>query len=374
MTEFRVYADGQPATRDFSRSIEQVHVEQTMQGTWEAELHIKSCMNDLGHWSQEAVTQMDLRKRLRLELRAHGGDWVPLIEGPTVGVDLAASGEPGQSTTTIRVRDDSVYLDRGELQHTFDAGSDLAAVIRRAFKMVRGIELAAPEVSVEGTCEPEGGPQRQFTMHGSIWGFLNRLARDHGLYVRILPGVLGQPSRPVFGPLPKPDGSKFPQLVLAGPNRNIDSFRADVAVDQPGRVLASSLSIGDRTTTTHRAQLRDTELLGDDTVVDEDAEVSVLVAPGIGELVGPDCAATAVLRRRGFIIEASGTVQGRCYPGVLSPFRYVDVTGVDKRVTGTFLIRSVSHVIDRAGYTQNFSLWRNAFSSGNSTVPTGSLF
>ena len=52
--------------------------------------------------------------RVRVELDIGDGRFVPLIDGPLVSVDAALDSQPGRSTATFVVRDDSAFLNRDE--------------------------------------------------------------------------------------------------------------------------------------------------------------------------------------------------------------------------------------------------------------------
>lgn len=370
-TAFRLWADDDHAPAELARSIEEIHVTQSTDAGWEAELVIVSCLDSRGHWSREAEDHLATHRRLRVDVRSNG-EWIPLIDGPTIGVDVSASGEPNQSRVTLRVRDDSATLDGHAIAHVFPPDTELRQVISDTIAMARGTSLS-PEIELGDAAEPDDEVPRSYTIRGTPWAFLTRLAEERGMFVRVLPGPTAGRSRAVFGPRPDPGEQRAPALVLSGHQRNLESFDATVASDQPGRALASTISIGDRTVTSHTASLRDTDLLGDSPVV-ADEDVAVLVEPGAAERIGPSDAAEAVLRRRGFIIDARGAVEGRCYGGVLRPYDYVDVRGVQPRLAGTYLVQAVTHSITRGSYRQEFTLWRNAATDDNVTDPTGSIF
>ncbi|HEX9898503.1 MAG TPA: hypothetical protein VGC81_04725, partial [Candidatus Methylomirabilis sp.] len=75
-------------------------------------------------------------------------------------------------------------------------------------------------------------------------------------------------------------------------------------------------------------------------------------------------AVAAEMEQAAYSFEASGSVQGDCYTGVLAPYRVVTVKGVNERLSGNYVLKQVTHTLTRSRYSQAFSLLRNARSAG----------
>jgi hypothetical protein len=358
---YRLWVDDQPASAELSRAIDEIQVDQLIGAPWEAQLHIPICMDDRGQWSDEAERFLKARTRFRVDLRA-GADWIPLIDGPTVGVDLQLGGDPGQSAAVVMVHDDSVALDRERSWAVYAPGRALGEIVRELFRDC--IHDENPEVAMIPSPASPDQPPPSITRTGSAYEFLRDQAHQHGMLAYVLPGETPGRSHGVFGALESPSGDRLPTLVLAGNQRNVTSFQASTSSSGPGRIRGFYVDIGERTVTSASAQLRDQTLLGDEAAV-ADEEDEAPAEPGVFEVVDPTTAAAARLARDGYVITASGSVEGRCYPGVLRPYRYVDVIGINAKLSGTYLVQSVTHNIDRAGYRQSFNLWRNALSAGS---------
>lgn len=366
--EYTVFVDDQPATRELMQAIDEIEVSQLTGDAWEAQLVIPIAMDRHGQWEHESQHYVTGRTRFRIELHA-GGEPVTLIDGITVGVDLELSGDPGQSTVTVRVQDHTAELDRDRAPRTSEPNERTEDVIRGLFQDRATIE-ATPEI----TLPPEEGPEthapRALTMtQESAYDYLKRLASDLGCYVFVLPTSTRGRSRAVFGPLPTPTGDLGDPLVLAGPARNIEGFRVETQRERPGRTEVRHLDVRNRAVETRSISLRDDAPADGESASDDGVEA--IQRPGHAAAVGPQTAGTATLERHRFSIRASGVIEGRCYPGVLQPYRHVEVRGVNAVLSGTYLVHAVTHTLSRAGYRQAFTLWRDTVSTG-SEAPAGS--
>jgi hypothetical protein len=370
VTAFRVYVDGQLATRDLARSIEQIEVSQMTSAPWDAQIVIPICLDRFGEWDHEAEHYVAGRTRFRIELEARG-QWVPLIDGVTVGAELALSGDPNQSSVVVRVQDHTAELERDRGPRTFGADRGVGDVVRSLLDGRTYVERG--DVEDPTTTPVERHASDELTMsETSVYDFLRTLASDHGMYMYVLPARdAGQRSRAMFGAMPRPSGERAPDLILAGPNRNIERFDVSSSSNAPGRVVSRSMNIRDRAVETTTITLSEREVpAGAEPAADEEVELS----PSAREkaAVGPDQAAAALLERAGFVIRGNGAVEGRCYSGVLQPYSYVNVSGVNRKLTGTYLVYAVTHRITRASYRQEFTLWRNTLATATRTETSAS--
>jgi phage protein D len=69
-------------------------------------------------------------------------------------------------------------------------------------------------------------------------------------------------------------------------------------------------------------------------------------------------------------LHADGEVLKDTYSAVLQPYQNVQVLGVNGQLSGSWLIRQVTHTLTRNSYGQTFSLARNAQSAGNGSSNT----
>src|SRR5882762_803510 len=131
--EFRVYYNGDLATKEQLDEIEEIVVEQEVGRVWEAKIKIPVCISEDGKWHGEDDPARKAFSRVRVEARINEGDWVSLIDGRIVGKDDTRSAAPGQSSVTLVVHDDSALLHR-ETEATPFAGKSDSEIARLIFE------------------------------------------------------------------------------------------------------------------------------------------------------------------------------------------------------------------------------------------------
>src|SRR6266849_7004813 len=112
VVEFKLFLDGEAATSEQLDKVDEIVVDQAVDKAWEARLKIPVCVNEDGKWDGEKEAWMKAFTRIRVEVNAGDGKFVPLIDGPVVGFDSARSAIPGKSIVTVVVHDDSALLNR----------------------------------------------------------------------------------------------------------------------------------------------------------------------------------------------------------------------------------------------------------------------
>src|SRR5262249_14243997 len=131
--------------------------------------------------------------------------------------------QPGRSTATMVVRDDSAFLNRDEdTEPPFEhrTASDIAEELFGRFEQIRDKRIEATDASPETT-----------TRRGTVLQFLRELARANDRHAYVLPGEERGASVGCF--LPDPEGpADLPPLVLIGEGRNLS--QASVTQDPSG--------------------------------------------------------------------------------------------------------------------------------------------
>jgi len=112
--EFRLHFNNDPATRQQLDRIGEITIEQEVDMAWEARLEFPACVDENGNWTGEDDDFMRSFSRVRIEIKNGRAPFIPLIDGPVVKSYDQRSSQPGQSSITLHVQDDSVYLDREE--------------------------------------------------------------------------------------------------------------------------------------------------------------------------------------------------------------------------------------------------------------------
>jgi hypothetical protein len=358
---YRIYIDGTPATKEQLDLFDEITVHQAIDQAWEARLKMPVKTDDGGHWTGEAESDpltSDFA-RIRIEIKVGDGGFVPLIDGPVVGHDSDLSSEPGQSEVTLIVHDDSAYLNRVESSEPWPNLLD-HEIAQQIFR--NHPEIATTEI--DATPSAGGGIAPQEHQRSTDIQLLRRLAARNGLHAYVLPGETAGASVGLFRALPSEPGD-LPDLVLLGKDRNIASFQVRNDMQSASQVQAFSLSITDKVVTTATSSVRDLSLLGDEGALASESNAATrIVGAGEDGAVSPDQAVRAVASRDAFAFEASGTVVADCYRAVLQPYRTVTARGVNGRLSGLYVIKSVEHQLTRSLYSQDFVVMRNAQSSG----------
>lgn len=363
--EFRLFLQGEPATREQLDAVEEITVEQRVDAAWECRATYPVRVDAQGAWQGTDEPWMQPFARYRVELRIAGGPWVALIDGAVASRLVPRNAQPGRSTLTLVVHDDSVLLNREQGTEVLDGS--LAEVVERLFE-----HEAIAETDVETPEEGGGDGSTPVTVRrGSPMQLLRQLARQADMHAYVLPGERPGSSVGCFKAFPTEPGD-LPPLFLLGADRNMEEFTVSGDHAAPARAHASTLSFADKSAATGEAGAADLQLLGDEPAPAGDEEASVLAPPAYGGVTDATTRATAASRRASRAIQAHGSVLTGCYAGVLRPYEAVQVGRVGDRDSGTYVVRTVTHTLNRSVYTQSFTLLRDAVrAGGGSGVPAG---
>jgi len=361
---FRLTLDDAAASREQLDSVEDITVELEMDMAAEARLMIPICTSDKGAWTSESAPLILRARRVRVEIKVGSGSWTPLIDGPVVRLETSMSPDPGQSSTTMVVSDDSFWLSRDDAQERFDNLAD-HEVARKLFQGATQIT----STDIEQTPAAGGGGTRVVVQRGTAMATLGFLARRNGMHAYVRAGTTSGASVGVFRSLPI-RGDGIPDLVLLGPDRNLTRWDGADDNERPATVVVHSVDLFSKDTSSATAGLDDLQLLGSDKTLVNGAQAGTRLLPPCQVTVDPKQRATAAALDASFAVEASGEVMNDCYSGVLMPYRVVTVRGVDGRQSGTYNVKQVTHSLGRSLYTQRFKLIRNARSAGANASAT----
>jgi hypothetical protein len=369
---YRLFFNNQPATREQLDRVDTVTVEQEVDMAWEARLEIPTCLDRWGNWPQADLAFVKSFSRVRVEVSIGGTPFVPLIDGTVVMPYMQMNFEPGQSSLTVTVQDDSILLNRQDQHFSFDEQSDeaIAESLYHDFKMADlDIEAAG---SFSGSNE-----QPAFRQNGTAMQILRCLAQRQGKHAYVLPGSNPGDSIGVFRSFPstsdlKTYGRELPPLILLGAEANLKTFNVQQDATRPSRVAASTLRTADKGEVPSQVGFDErTSLLGDQSALPEGE------MPGLHLLKSSACVAygdldrsvAAEAERSSYGFTATGEVLGGCYTGVLQPYRLVTVQAGGTPYSGTYVITQVTHTLSRSIYSQSFALTRNAASkTGAKTI------
>ena len=371
--QYRLFFNNTPATREQLDRFEDITVSQEMDMAWEAQLQIPLCTDDKGRWSGEGENFILDFTRVRVEIKVGDAPFVALIDGPIVGQQRQLNSEPGRSLLTLRVQDDSYYLNQEEQHFRFERSRDdeIAARLFNQFQQV------IKDKKIDKTPAPPSTPIPDVVQRGTAMHLLRFLAERQGYNAYVLPGQKSGQSVGYFKELPtKPDG--LPPLILLGSDRNVFTFNPTNDAQRPARFRAYALGLRDKTITRSESNLSSVPRLGQSPTVRQESDTAVqILRPRHGDTVDLDRWVAGETLRASYTISATGSAIADCYAGVLSPYRLIAVQGANTRENGIYLISRVTHRLTRSLYSQDFTLRRNAQSqaeapNNNAGIPQAS--
>jgi hypothetical protein len=342
---FRVWFGDRAATEDELGLIEEIEVTQEMDAVWEASVRMALCLDASGawlHWPGDAAAPFS---RMRIELDIGSGRFTPLIDGPLVSIDAGLDSQPGRSTATIVVRDDSAFLDRDEeveapFEHTKD--SVIARQLYERFPQIRTTDIqdtaATPEMTIR---------------RGTVLQFLRELAWFSDRHAYVLPGDEPGASIGCFRADPT-DAADLPALVLIGDGRNLANARVTQDPNGGERTRVRLLRVDDQGVTTFETSAADLGLMRDLPARPADLTPRRLLHAADNARADPAAAASAQARRRGYVYRLTSEVIPGCYGAVLTPYRKVRVDAGATPYSGDYLLTRVTHRITPSLYSQAF--------------------
>lgn len=358
--EFKVYYGGTPATQEQLDAIEEIVVDQEIGRAWEARIKIPIQISEDGAWAGEDDPAYAEFARVRVEARIGNGAFVPLIDGRIVDQDPGMSANPGNSTLTLTIHDDTTLLHRAAGSEDFPPGDSDSAIAR---SLLSDAALGG-SVEVEETGAPSD-PDAVVQRHGTPMQLLRALmARHRDYYAYVLPGTAPGTSDCFFKKLPDDPDPALPDLVLTGPDRNISGFNIQRMANRAARYEGASLNMSDKTVsdaTSDSASAPPPEGEASTAAGASDVRVRRL-PPGTGDHTDPSEAAEGAALNSSFTVSANGSVLPLCYGAILSPYRRLRASVSNSRYSTTYVIFKVTHTLGISEYTQSFSVRGNAVS------------
>ena len=372
--QYRIFFDNKPAPRSQTDRIETITVEQELDMASEARLDIPISLDVQGRWTGIDESFMQSFARVRVEIMVGKPPFVSLIDGPVIGFNSPVTFEPGQSSITLLVQDDSVFLNRQDKVLQFEnlADYEIARNLFGTFEQITSLDIE--ETPLAGSTSPP------VIQRGTAMQLLRFLAHRQGMHAYVLPGDMPGQSVGNFKKFPKQadPADLLPPLIVLGPDRNVQGFEVRHDAQSPANVQASILRIADKQVVTRSASFRNLERLGEVAALPEGVvPASQILLPRQGESINLERAVQAQAEKSAYAFEATGSTLEECYSGVLRPYRLVLVKMGDTPVSGVYQITKVTHSLSRSVYAQSFALRRDATSARSSTnVPdmAGSIF
>lgn len=356
ISEFKVFLDNTAATEEQLDLFSEIKIDQAIGMATEAELKIDIGVDETGTWAYVEEDFIQPSSRIRVEVKIREGDFIPLIDGSIVGQRFELSGSPNNSKLTLVVQDDSVLMNQNEGVELYEdkSADEVAALLFQDAGLI-------PQT--DSVSAPSGGLTRYLVRRGTAMQFLRELARRHGMFVYVEPDE--SPGNSI-GYFKRPDlsSSEYPELLLVGAERNINSFTGNFDGLRPLRARADSVDITDQSIVSSESESSDLNSQGDEAVHDFIEAGQVLLARTRELSEDLDSSTAAAVNHSTWAYTANAEVIADSYEAVLLPYRTITVAGVGGHLSGDWLISHVTHTINDSGYKQAFSLRRNARSVG----------
>ncbi|MDH4652626.1 MULTISPECIES: hypothetical protein [unclassified Pseudomonas] len=361
---FRVWFGDTAADEDQLRRIEEIEVTQEMDAFWEARLRMVLCLDANGAWLHWPGETSEPFSRVRVELDIGNGRFAPLIDGPLTSIDAALDSQPGRSTATLVVRDDSAFLNRDEeTEPPFEhrSASDIAQELFGRFTQLADTRIDSTEATPETT-----------TRRGTVLQFLRELATANDRHAYVLPGDTRGASIGCFLADPT-DAADLPPLVMIGNGRNLAN--ASVTQDPEGgeRTIAQVLRVDDQGVTHFETSAADLGLMRGLPALPADLTPRRMLPPAEATGEDPTAAVTSHARRSGYVFHLVSQVIPGCYGAVLSPYRKVRLDAGATPYSGDYLLTKVVHRITPSLYTQEIEAKADSLSEVSGAAVAESL-
>ena len=293
-------------------------------------------------------------QRLTVTMTVGSGQAETLLHAHVVETRAELSSQPGHSVLRVVAMDPSVlmYLEEKVRAWPDMTDADIADSVFGDYGFTVKVEPTQP------ARQDDDAPTVQ---RGSDIHFLRRLAGRNGCecYVEVEPA-----SGAVEGHFHPPKLEETPQGVLSvnlGSATNVDMFAARFDMLRPVTVDAGSLDTEDEDEQRVQVDQPALRALGKAGAgPDHQPRKVLLTGTGLFQAGELQTYAQAVADESAWALTAEGELDTALYGGVLRAKRPVLVRGAGQRLSGTWYVERVLHTFTADGYTQRFTLRRNA--------------
>jgi phage protein D len=352
---YTLYIDDQPATEDLIDVIQRMEVEDHAEMADMVRLSVAISIRDgCGSWNVVDQDTFPRLAKLRIDVNVGSGKTEPLIEAYVIETNADFANQPGQSVLNVVAMEPTVKMNLKETVQPWPnmADSDIAEQIFGNYSFEPVVDDTQPSRDENDHTEIQRGTDIQF---------LQGLAQRNGFecYVELNPE-----SGQVEGHFHKPRLQQQPQGVLSvnmGDATNVNSFHARFDMIRPATAQASNVDIHSQEDQSGDSDsLSDTALGSTSTIPSDDSRQVLISGTGLAETGELQTAAQAEVDRSSWAITAEGEVNTVAYGSVLRAKRPVLVRGAGRQFSGAYYVERVLHSFSGDGYTQQFSLRRNA--------------
>jgi phage protein D len=352
---YTLLVDGLPADPTLLAAVQQVEVEEHAELADILRLRLAVGVAESGsEWTVVDEGKFERLTNLRLLVTVGLGLPETLVDAYVVETNAEFSSRPGESALSVVAMDGSVQMNQEEKVRAWPnmGDGDIATLIFAEYGLIPIVQPTQPIRT-----ELDWGTFQR----GTDAGFLRDLAKRNGceFYVEANP-LTGLPEGHFHPPLL----DLPPQGVLTvnmGEASNVDRFSVRHDMLRPAAAQVTDLDIETHSDQTAQAASLSLTALGSTPTLGANGARTVLIEEtGVSTTGELQTAAQAAADRSAWCVVAEGEVRAAAYEGILRARRPVLVRGAGRQFSGTYYVERVLHTITGEGYTQKFTLRRNA--------------
>jgi len=287
-----------------------------------------------------------------------------LMDGIITNMELPTSNQPGASSLTITGDDLTYMMDREERSSEYPAQSDdliaIGLIGRYApFGLI-------PEVVSPPLVDPPSPSERVPTQQDTDLAYLNKLAQRHGYVFYVTPGPMPGTSTAYWGP---PIRSTLPQHALSvnmGSATNVDSINFRYNALEPA-IVTGQVQDRDTNQTMPVQTFASTRfpLASQPALMVHQPNIRRKQFRETGRTIqeAQDHAQGETDASTDRVVQVTGSLDATRYGDLLQPRGVVGVRGAGYSYNGSYYVDSVTHVISKGEYKQEFTLSREGIGS-----------
>lgn len=354
---YKLFINGSPADAELMEAIQQLEVEDHADIADMLRMRIAIAPgNGCSGWTVLDEKRFHRLADIKVTVTVGSGPAEPLIQTYVTETNANFSNQPGQSILNVIAMDPTILMNLEEKTHSWPdmSDSDIATAIFSDKKynfqpIVKTTKWRRQEVD------------QTVTQRGTDIQFLRQLARRNGFecYVELNPdnGV-------IEGHFHPPQLDRKPQGVLSvnmGEATNANSFSARYDMLRPTTAKVTGVDIGSQSNQQAQTNSLSLNSLGKQPALNGDRPRRVLLSrTGMDQTGELQTYAQSVVDQSAWAITAEGELNTVAYGGILRAKRPVNVRGTGRQFSGTYYVQRVHHTFTGDGYTQRFTLRRNA--------------
>jgi hypothetical protein len=276
-----------------------------------------------------------------------------LCHGPIHG-HRAQLAHGGTGTVELTGGDEMLVMDRDIVAKVWPDGapSDAIAAILRD----RGFKETVDPVDAQFA-----QADHALMQHDSDLRFVRRLARRYGYWFWLRRDPRTKETHAYFKRPPKPPPKIAVTISINNDNPAVDSLDLEWDVARPTTAIAQQLGMRDKQPIDGQVPRSPAPPLAKVPFADIAPVHQVRVTAPVDSVGDLRARAEAALIDAGWFVRVRGTTTARKLGGVLRAHDHVNLSGVGRRHSGTYVVARVRHYADVKDHRMEFELVRNAW-------------